>query len=143
MLRLAQRSRCCRMVGAIVLICAFPVGELEGKAPTLTEEEARTLVEVALAEHNPKGTLNVERVRNRYDSSFLYFEAIGHHLVASPHIGNFAVNPVTGDVFDADGCRRLKTKALRALQSKIKQRSGLRDREFKKARARKPICSAD
>jgi hypothetical protein len=101
------------------------------------------LVEVALADHNPSGKLDVARLENRYDPYFLYFEAIWPHLVASPHIGNFAVNPVTGDVFDADSCRRMQSKALRKLQSNIKLRSGLKEEEYIKAQARKPICSVD
>jgi hypothetical protein len=106
-------------------------------------EEARTLVYEAIKAHNPHDGIDVSQVENRYDQVFYYFEATWPNPVGSPHLGNFAVNPWTGDLYNADGCQRLTSTALKKRQENIRKRSGLNDNVYLKVRAKKPICGSD
>jgi hypothetical protein len=56
-------------------------------------------------------------------------------------IGNYAVDPSTGDVWSAtSSCDELSTHALRRLQTKIRARIGLSDAEYKRIKSKGPLC---
>ena len=106
-------------------------------------EEARRLVAAAIEVHDPHRQVEVSSVENRYDSSFMYFEATWPNPVGSPHLGNYAVNPLTGDVYNADGCELLQSPALKKLQARIRKRLPNKGEEYSKAKGRKPICGSE
>src|SRR4051812_13324677 len=62
---------------------------------SVSKQEAQSLVKSALRGHDPKRRVEVEPVENRYDPFFIYFEATWPNPSGSPHLGNYAVNPVT------------------------------------------------
>src|SRR2546429_373460 len=80
------------MMGTLPLLCGPKLSVLEGSQ----------LVREALSPNDPAGIVKVSQVQNKYDSDFLYFEATWPNATGSPHLGNFAVDPLTGDVIDAD-----------------------------------------
>lgn len=105
--------------------------------------EARRLVAAAIEVHDPYRQVEVSPVENRYDSFFMYFEATWPNPEGSPHLGNYAVNPLTGDVYNADGCERLQSSTLKKLQTHIRRRLSTKGEEYLKATVRKPICGSE
>ena len=85
-------------------------------------QEARKLVYEAVRVHDPRHKVDVSRVNNPYDPEYIYFEATWPNPVGSPHLGNFAVNPWTGDVYNADSCKLLTSPSLRKRQENIRKR---------------------
>lgn len=57
-------------------------------------------------------------------------------------IGSYAVDPLTGDVFDtAIECDELSTPELRKLQARIRSQIGLSDSEYHKIKKKGPLCN--
>jgi hypothetical protein len=90
-----------------------------------------------------QGEIDLARIDDPYDPEFIHLDAEWPNPSGSPHIGNFAVNPWTGDAFDADGCKRLSTPLIRKMQKAIRKRSALSAKEYGALRAKKPGCSVD
>jgi hypothetical protein len=62
----------------------------------------------------------------------------------SAHMGTFALNPWTGDVWSTAGsCSRLASSKLVEMLKSIRTRSKLAAAEFERHSAKKPICDAD
>jgi hypothetical protein len=57
------------------------------------------------------------------------------------HIGTYAVNAETGDIWDTGLCQRLDTTAIAALENLIRDDRGLSKSEFE--RKKKPPCLND
>jgi hypothetical protein len=107
----------------------------------ISVEDARKLVYAVLNSQDSPHRIELYRMDNSsYDPDFFYFYAFGPNPAASPHLGNFAVNPWTGDVFDSDSCERLTSQSLKKLQQHIRKRSRLSGKEYSEASARKPSC---
>jgi hypothetical protein len=100
--------------------------------------EARELAYEAVKAHNPGATLtNSPRA---FDPDFYFFTATWPNPTGSPIIGYFAVNPWTGDVWNAAGCEHPTSKSIEKLQQEIRRRSHFKREEYERLRARKPIC---
>ena len=121
-----------------VLACVDPVYCQQ----KVGEQEARMLAYEAVRGHDPRHEVNISRVDNRYDRDFIYFEATWPNPAGSQHLGNFAVNPWTGTVYDADSCEVVTSASLKKLQDSIRKRLNLRQGEYAKLQAKKPICEA-
>jgi len=109
----------------------------------ITSTEARHLVDEGLRSHDPSHAIELSQVENRYDRVFMYFEASWPNPVGSPHLGNFAVNPWTGDVFDSDNCKPVVSQSLRKLQDAVRKKLRLKQEEYTKLHERKPVCATE
>lgn len=99
----------------------------------LTQAEAQELARAALSQ-------NARAFRDiRFDSysgypgrlGFYWFEVTGSVPDnASPILGHFAVNQATGDVWNPVSCRKLASPDLVRLQSKMRKRIHLSDRDL-------------
>lgn len=136
-----SRSAMAHVALLLLLLQAAPGAET-GAFPKITAEEARLLVGDALLHLYPHHDIEVSLVNNKYDPDFFYFEANWYGPIrTSPHLGNFAVNPWTGDVFNADNCKRLTSPSLKKAQGAIRKRLGLGREDYARLRAKRPVCS--
>lgn len=56
-------------------------------------------------------------------------------------VGNYAVDPHTGDVFSATiGREEVKNKSLEALQRRVRATLHLSDAEYQKLKTKGPLC---
>jgi hypothetical protein len=107
----------------------------------LSADEARKLVSAAIDPNRSKAVL--EPMHNPYEPDFLFFEAIDPDPDHSAHMGTFAVNSWTGDVWDTAGfCRRVTSSRLIKMLERIRAHSSLTAAEFARRHASKPICDA-
>lgn len=111
----------------------------------LSEEEAKKLVLTTLRSQR----MNVERIESgsnndRLGSGFYSFRAVGpFNPLGSNTIGNFLVNPATGDVFNGLFCEEYHTPALRKLQTAIRKRFGISQDDYRKLRRPSPLCDSN
>ena len=118
----------------LLLIAAFcalaPAAEKE-----ISREQARELVLKALkAEGYPTNSPKFE-LHDRDDPYFPEFHSFSAYFDTPDRfaaIGHYAVNPKTADVWEVMGCRRLKPRAIRALQKSLRKESGLSKGDYKK-----------
>jgi hypothetical protein len=107
----------------------------------LTLDEASQLVRAAL----PAATLSLPKFGlDKYvypDYPDLYFfEADWDNPTGSVVWGHFAVDPKTGDVWDAIACREYKSHSLKTAQASMRTQIGLTKKEYHKIRRRGPMC---
>jgi hypothetical protein len=74
------------------------------------------------------------------DPGFYGFQALHDNPGGSPNLGFFAVDQRTGDVWSAVVCEKFDSPALLTLQRTIRQRIGLTEEEYRKAKSRGPFC---
>lgn len=89
--------------------------------------EARKLVYEELKASCPGCDMNridVEQLANKYDRYFYYFGASWANPTGSPNLGYFAVNPWTGDVWNAASCKKLISPGLMRLQKIGEEKAG-------------------
>jgi hypothetical protein len=84
----------------------------------------------------------IELYVNPSSHRFDFFQAI---WAGTPNgsviVGQYAVDPETGDVFNAVvGCSELSTSALRKLQDKARAQLGLSDARYHKIKSNGPLC---
>jgi hypothetical protein len=85
-------------------------------------------------------TVVLMKLTDRYDPDFLYFDASAKNPIGSPHVGYFAVNPWTGDVWNAAGCTRLTSSEIKRIQREIRKQLGVNDKEYQHLMDKKPLC---
>jgi hypothetical protein len=104
-------------------------------------EEAQALAQEAMKVYYPGASLEYMPL---FDDGFYEFAALSDNLVASPNVGRFAVNPWTGDVWDAAGfCERLTAPSLEIHQQAIRERFKFATEEYADLRKKKPMCDAN
>lgn len=140
---MASRKRIANGVELVLLIAAALVGTAVAQPPDrkIDIEEARKLVYEVVKVHNPGAS--VTSSPRAFDPSFYFFAATWPNPAGSPMIGYFAVNPWTGDVWNAAGCEHLTSKSIERLQQDIRRRSHFKREDYTKLRAKKPMCGAD
>jgi hypothetical protein len=86
--------------------------------------------------------LDLDRFTDPADKGFYAYDihASGPHDYYG-HIGTYAVNAETGDIWDTGFCRRLDTAAIAPLENQIRYNRGLSKSEFE--RKKKPPCLND
>ncbi len=126
----------------VITVCAC-TASAQSDLQKISTDEVRKLVYEAIRTHDPHHQIDVSRVENRYDPVFVYFEVTWPNPSGSPHLGNFAVNPWTGDVFNADGCELQASPSLKKLQASIRKQLQLKEKEYLRLRAKRPICGKD
>lgn len=128
---------------AIVLLAVFggvSVLAQEDRAK-ITLEEARQVAQEATTIYYPN--LFLDYLPKQFVPGFYLFEVQSSNSVASPHVATFAVNSMTGDVWDMAGyCKHLTSLALNRLQEGIRKRLKIKAKEYEELRAQKPMCDA-
>lgn len=126
-----------RAVQSAVLLAAAAMGFGE-VYQRINVQSARELAYLAVKDHNLGVTLT--EAPRPLDPDFYYFGATWPNPSGSPVIGYFAVNPWTGDVWDANGCTRYTSKELNVAQKAIRKRSRIEGQDYSRLRARRPLC---
>ena len=135
------------MKQAIVLFfltsLATTVGAVESPKQKITNEQARALVMASLSDEQrrlPK--VEAEQFDAPYVSKFLFFTVIWEGTPkGSVVVGNYAVDPDTGDVFSAViDCYEEKNKRLQILQKKIRATLHLSESDYQRLKTKGPLC---
>lgn len=111
--------------------------------PTINEATARELVRDALASRGERGTdIGIGPWLYYWAPDFFTLEA----WRPSPTVGtmqtwHFAVNPWTGDVWDAIACTRITSTTIKRKQEEIWKSSKLPDEARQALQARAPACT--
>ena len=130
-----------KSAGLLIVIAVFVCSaRAQTDLQKIGMEEARKLASEALSRQDPRHQINFSPVENRYDPLFEYFEATWPNPSGSPHLGNFAVNPWNGDVWDVDACKQLKSPSLKKLQKDICKRFKLGNKEYQELKKKTPLC---
>lgn len=131
----------CLLVVCQLIWVAFVV-EAHASGARLSAKEAEKLVEAAIYPNRSKAVLQEVHIPSEPD--FLFFEAIDPNPDHSAHMGTFAVNSWTGDVWNTAGfCIRVASPRLSEMLRGIRSHSALEAAEFNRRRDKKPICDAD
>jgi hypothetical protein len=85
--------------------------------------------------------ITLTRIEDQYDPDFYYFEATWTNPISSPHIAYLAVNPWTGDVWNAAICKKLASASITKMQKDIQRRFRLTNEGDATPRSRKPLCN--
>lgn len=109
---------------------------------SISQETARNLVRNALvaAGQSPKA-FHIETIRNPDAPDFYAFQAAWYNPKGPALILYFALNPETGDVWDAVMCRRITSSAIRKEQELIRGRLKISAQAWKSLTAKSPGCS--
>ena len=133
----------CLFVGALALwiSTASPAPAAETRPRKISIAAGRKLTSEAIKRHNAGAALIY--TPREWDPDFYFFCATWSNPVGSPIIGYFAVNPWTGDVWEAAGCELLTTESLKKLQARIRERSRLKEEDYRRLHAKKPWCAVE
>lgn len=134
-----------RAVAALTFVPALVFGQAgSGSKPrTITVEEARDLVYALLASSGcTKVKCDVDRFQDEYFPQFYFFEGLWPNPVGSPHIGSWAVDPKTGDLWDAVVCAEYRNSRVSRVQVLLRRRLGLTAESYLKLKARPPMCDS-
>ena len=135
-------------VAAIVIAAVLPGVVFGQERPTskqqrITVEQGRQLVYLLL---KPTGCneskCSVDRIENSYFPQYYFFYGTWPNPVGSPHIGTWAVDPATGDVFDANACVQYRTADLTKLQVSLRNTMGIKHQTYVKLKHRPPMCES-
>jgi hypothetical protein len=127
----------------LALFCAVSARAVDLPDRTVTADQARALV---LASLRPKQrrlpSLGVDPYKDPNTSKFLFFTVTWAGTSnGSVVVGNYAVDPHTGDVFSATvGCEEEKNKGLEALQKRVRAGLHLTEAEYRKLKSKGPLC---
>ena len=91
-----------RSIASIIFFVCMGTAVQAASYPKINTKEARELLDVGLKAWCPKCDLKaiaVEELKNAYDNNFYYSHATWASPSGSPNLGNFAINPWTGDVW--------------------------------------------
>lgn len=111
--------------------------------PKITGAQAKALVLAALNEEQKRlPRLGVEPYSAPGSSKFLFFTVTwAGTSEGSVVVGNYAVDPDTGDVFSAVmSCHEEDNKALRTLQTQIRSALHLSNPEYRRLKTKGPLC---
>jgi hypothetical protein len=109
----------------------------------ITADQARALVLASLSpEQKRLPSLGADSYKDPNTSKFLFFTVT---WAGTPNgsvvVGNYAVDPHTGDVFSATiGCEEETNKALRTLQTRIRANLHLSQSEYRRLKTKGPLC---
>ncbi len=109
---------------------------------TITHEEARDLVYGALYGQKvlQLDRFGLDEYNDTYFPRFYVFEGTWNNLSGSVITGHYAVDSLTGDVWETGVCHEYKSKHLRKLQESLRKRHGISAVDYQKLRVRGPMC---
>jgi hypothetical protein len=127
----------------LVSLCAATSSAAERSPQRITNEQARALVMASLSEQQgrlPK--VEAEQFDAPYPSKFLFFTVSWEGTPkGSVVVGNYAVDPFTGDVFSAViECKEENNKRLLALQKQVRATLHLSQSEYQRLKTHGPLC---
>lgn len=124
-------------------LCRTELGAGQTPEHKVTLSEAKALV---LASLTPKQRrllrLEAEQYTPPNSSKFLFFTVNWEGTPkGSVVVGNYAVDPFTGDVFSAtSSCYEEKNKGLQALQAQVRASLHLSRLEYQRLKTKGPLC---
>jgi hypothetical protein len=134
-----------KRVIVLLLFCLYAATARAGEPPKhkVTTGQARALVMASLtAEQRRLPKLEAEQYDAPGSSKFLFFAVTWEGTPkGSVVVGNYAVDPYTGDVFSATiGCYEEKNKRLWALQAQVRATLHLSQSEYQQLKNKGPLC---
>ena len=128
-----------------LLVFAFLcVGSAKGESQhKITATQAKALVMASLSPQQlalPK--VEAEQYPSPNSSRFLFFTVVWEGVTnGSVVVGNYAVDPYTGDVWSATtSCREETNKSLNALQTKARASLHLSASQYHQLKTKGPLC---
>lgn len=136
------------MTRAIVLFLTVSLGAatliaIETPVHSITTGQARALVMASLnADQTQLPKLEAIQYHAPGPPKYLFFTITWEGtLGGSVVVGNYAVDPHTGDVFSATiACHEEKNKSLQALQAQIRAALRLSDSDYQRLKTKGPLC---
>ena len=127
---------------ALVWLMLAPISPHAAAQRHLSPAEANALVIKALEPAGIKGLrgFSVEQSAGARSDKFYVFEATWDNPGGSVVFGAYAVDRVTGDVWDAVVCREFTSEALGKIQRAIRKRIGLSDKDYARLKRLGPMC---
>jgi hypothetical protein len=112
---------------------------------TLTSSQAETLVIATLSKQQRRlHGIEAEQFNNPGSIQFLFFTVVWAPPAdqrGNVVVGNYAVDPKTGDVWSATmSCMEESSRQLRALQRHLRTELGLSDAEYRHLKTTGPLC---
>jgi len=109
----------------------------------VTVEQARALVMASLTPQQrqlPK--VEAEHFDDPHPTRFLIFTVVWKGLPKGSVVaGAYAVDPYTGDVFEANQeCTEVKNKRLEAIQAQVRAKLHLSQSEYQRLKTKGPLC---
>jgi hypothetical protein len=129
----------------IILVSLSIIGIRATEAPSkrVTPAQARELVLASLTpEQKRLPKVGAEQYDDPNSTKFLFFTVFWEGTPkGSVVVGNYAVDPYTGDVFSATiGCEEEKNKNLQTLQTRIRTTLHLSRAEYQRLKTKGPLC---
>jgi len=127
----------------LVSIWAIKAGATDPPGNKITSDQARALVIASLSRQQRRlPSLGAESFDDPNSSRFLFFTVTWRGTPnGSVVVGNYAVDPYTGDVFSATmSCYEEKNTRLEALQAQIRSGLHLTDSEYHRRKTTGPLC---
>lgn len=127
----------------LVSLCAANASAVDQPERKITADQARALVFASLTpEQKRLPSLGADPYKDPNTSKFLFFTV---SWAGTPNgsvvVGNYAVDPHTGDVFSATiGCSEEKNKSLEALQRHVRAVLHLTPVEYHRLKTKGPLC---
>ena len=127
----------------LAMLCSVFAHASEPSRPTVNQDQAQRLVLGALTtEQRSLPGVATEPYKDPHSSLFMFFTVV---WAAGPKqsvvVGNYAVDPHTGDVWSAtDACDELSNPKLRSLQKTIHDALRLSPSEYKRLKTKGPLC---
>jgi hypothetical protein len=125
-------------------LCVANASAVDRRDRVITTDQARALVLASLtSKQRQLPSLGIEPPYSSQGSSkFLFFTVT---WAGTPNgsvvVGNYAVDPHTGDVFSATiGCSEEKNKSLEALQRHVRAALHLTPAEYQRLKTKGPLC---
>ena len=135
---------CKRLLGfLLIILSAASACATEPSPDRLDSEQATALVMASLSPRERRlPRLGVDPYKDPNSSRFLFFTVT---WAGAPHgsvvVGNYAVDPYTGDVFSATmACQEEKNKHLEAVQRQVRASLRLTQTAYQKLKTKGPLC---
>ena len=129
----------------LVSLCATTAGAAGPPEHRITIDQATALVMASLTAQQrrlPSLGIEPEPPSPGNPSRFLFFEVTWEGTPnGSVVVGNYAVDPYTGDVFSSTmSCYEEKNKRLEALQAQVRAKLHLSQSEYRRLKTKGPLC---
>ncbi len=124
---------------SLCVIDASAVGQTNRK---VTPDQGRMLVLASLSPQQRRlPSLEADPYEDRKSKFLFYTVTWAGTPDGSVVVGNYAVDPATGDVFSATAaCDEQKNRKLQALQKRIRLALHLTDADYQKLKTKGPLC---
>ena len=127
----------------LVSLSVIDVGAVQNSGKRITLSQARALVLASLTpEQQLLPGVGAEQYDDPHSPKFVFFTVFWEGTPKdSVVVGNYAVDPYTGDVFSATmSCKEEKAKSLQALQTSIRATLHLSQSEYQRLKTKGPLC---